>query len=163
MAEEEKKVNNNKLEGWKRLILILCPILLGGLAIFSMIKVIFAWGPDFTCNQGEAFIALGFICAALLLGGLVMQWVWPKAITKGHRVIPVAIVFNIIFLLTASITSIMGYAVEDSRHQSYEARYLTAMKATRCLFSSSFRMTYWSSHRSMASFSCSFSLSLHWR
>lgn len=120
---EEQKVDNHKLAGWKRAILIAVPFVLLGLAVFFMVKGITAWGEDFTRNHGDSYLTLSLICMILLIVGIAMQFVWPKAINKGRRIVVVGLIFNIILAISGVIVVGVGYGVNDSKYNSYSAKY----------------------------------------
>ena len=127
----EEKVDNKKLAGWKRLILILTPFILGGLSIYFMVMALIAWGPDFTRNHGDAYLALCIVCVVLLLIGIVMQFIWPKVINKGRRVVVPGVVFNIIMFVVAGSVAIAAYAVTGSRYSVMEKSYLESREKVR--------------------------------
>lgn len=128
---EEQKVDNRKLAGWKRAILIAVPFVLLGLAILFMVKGITAWGPDFTRNHGDAYLTLGLICTILLFVGIAMQFVWPKAINRGRRIVVVGLVFNIILAISGAIVIGVGYGLNATRYALYETRYNDMTKRVR--------------------------------
>ena len=128
---EEQKVDNHKLAGWKRAILIAVPFVLLGLAVFFMVKGITAWGEDFTRNHGDSYLTLSLICMILLIVGIAMQFVWPKAINKGRRIVVVGLIFNIILAISGVIVVGVGYAVNDSKYTSYSAKYDDMVKEIR--------------------------------
>lgn len=128
---EEQKVDNRKLAGWKRAILIAVPFVLLGLAILFMVKGITAWGPDFTRNHGDAYLTLGLICTILLFVGIAMQFVWPKAINRGRRIVVVGLVFNIILAISGAIVIGVGYGLNATRYALYETRYSDMTKRVR--------------------------------
>ena len=128
---EEQKVDNHKLAGWKRAILIAVPFVLLGLAVFFMVKGITAWGEDFTRNHGDSYLTLSLICMILLIVGIAMQFVWPKAINKGRRIVVVGLIFNIILAIGGVIVVGVGYGVNDSKYNSYSAKYDEMVKEIR--------------------------------
>jgi len=128
---EEQKVDNRKLAGWKRAILIAVPFVLLGLAILFMVKGITAWGPDFTRNHGDSYLTLGLICTILLFIGIAMQFVWPKAINRGRRIVVVGLVFNIILAISGAIVIGVGYGINDSKYQVFETKYTEMTKYVR--------------------------------
>ncbi len=128
---EEQKVDNRKLAGWKRAILIAVPFVLLGLAILFMVKGITAWGPDFTRNHGDSYLTLGLICTILLFVGIAMQFVWPKAINRGRRIVVVGLVFNIILAISGAIVIGVGYGLNATRYALYETRYNDMTKRVR--------------------------------
>ena len=120
---EEQKVDNFKLAGWKRAILIVVPFILFGLALFFMLEAVFAWGEDFTRNHGDAYLALALICTILSFAGIVMQFLWPKLINKGRRIVVVGLVFNIILFIGASIVTGVGYSINEAKYAVYQTEY----------------------------------------
>lgn len=128
---EEQKVDNHKLAGWKRAILIAVPFVLLGLAVFFMVKGITAWGEDFTRNHGDSYLTLSLICMILLIVGIAMQFVWPKAINKGRRIVVVGLIFNIILAISSVIVVGVGYGVNSSKYTSYSAHYDEMVKEIR--------------------------------
>lgn len=128
---EEQKVDNRKLAGWKRAILIAVPFVLLGLAVLFMVKGITAWGPDFTRNHGDSYLTLGLICTILLFVGIAMQFVWPKAINRGRRIVVVGLVFNIILAISGAIVIGVGYGLNATRYALYETRYSDMTKRVR--------------------------------
>ena len=128
---EEQKVDNRKLAGWKRAILIAVPFVLLGFAVFFMVEGILAWGPDFTRNHGDAYLGLALICTILLFVGIAMQFVWPKAINRGRRIVVVGLVFNIILAFSGAIVVGVGYGLNATRYALYETRYNDMTKRVR--------------------------------
>ncbi len=128
---EEQKVDNRKLAGWKRAILIAVPFVLLGLAILFMVKGILAWGPDFTRNHGDSYLALSLICTILLFAGIAMQFVWPKAISRGRRIVVVGLVFNIILAISGAIVIGVGYGLNESKYALCGTRYNDMTKRVR--------------------------------
>lgn len=128
---EEQKVDNHKLAGWKRAILIAVPFVLLGLAVFFMVKGITAWGEDFTRNHGDSYLTLSLICMILLIVGIAMQFVWPKAINKGRKIVVVGLIFNIILAISGVVVVGVGYGVNSSKYTSYSAKYDEMVKEIR--------------------------------
>lgn len=120
---EKVKDNSVRLAGWKRLILILVPFLLFIAAFGFMILAINAHGPDFTRNHGDAYLTLCLICALLLVAGIAMQFVWPKAINKGKAVVKVGVVFNIILSFLSIIPVALGYGLKNTQYSALESSY----------------------------------------
>lgn len=120
---EKTKDTSVRLAGWKRLILILVPFLLFIAAFGFMILGINAHGPDFTRNHGDAALAMCLICALLLVVGIAMQFVWPKAINKGKAVVKVGVVFNIILSFLSIIPVALGYGLKDTQYSALESGY----------------------------------------
>jgi hypothetical protein len=120
---EENKVENHNLAGWKRLILILVPFILLGFAVAFMVMGILAWGPDFTRNHGDSYLTLSLICTILLVIGIAMQFVWPKAINKGKRIVVVGLVFNIILTFGGITVTGVGYAINNAKYAISEKSY----------------------------------------
>lgn len=128
---EEQKVDNRKLAGWKRAILIAVPFILLSFAIYFMVEGILAWGPDFTRNHGDTYLALSLVCTILLFVGIAMQFVWPKAINRGRRIVVVGLVFNIILAISATIVTGVGYGVNSAKYLVYETKYSDMTKRIR--------------------------------
>lgn len=128
---EEQKVDNRKLAGWKRAILIAVPFILLSFAIYFMVEGILAWGPDFTRNHGDTYLALSLVCTILLFVGIAMQFVWPKAINRGRRIVVVGLVFNIILAISAVIVTGVGYGVNSAKYLVYETKYKDMTKRIR--------------------------------
>lgn len=120
---EKVKDNSVRLAGWKRLILILVPFLLFIASLGFMLIALKAHGPDFTRNHGDAALAMCLISALLLVAGIAMQFVWPKAINKGKAVVKVGVVFNIILAVLSIIPVAIGYGVKNTQHGVLESNY----------------------------------------
>lgn len=120
---EKVKDNSVRLAGWKRLILILVPFLLFIASFGFMIIAINSHGPDFTRNHGDAALVMCLISALLLAGGIVMQFVWPKAINKGKAIVKVGLVFNIILGLGSIIPVALGFGLKNTQYSALESGY----------------------------------------
>ena len=120
---ENTKDNSVKLAGWKRLILILVPFLLFIASFGFMILGINAHGPDFTRNHGDFALAMCLVSALLLAAGIVMQFVWPKAINKGKAIVKVGLVFNIILALGSILPVALGYGLKNTQYSALESSY----------------------------------------